>query len=72
MLWRLAQVTYGVAAIAGMLAVQALILYVLWWGVMGVVSKVPMIGKRHRHDRWDELNEGPSRHSDRPPDRDAT
>jgi len=61
MLWRLAQIAYGVIGIVGLLALQALALYVLWWTVMIAVSKVPMIGKRHRHDRWDELNEGPGR-----------
>ena len=68
MLWRLGQVAYAVAAIAGLLALQALALYLLWWGVMVAVSKVPMIGKRHRHDRWDELNAGPGRPPNRPTD----
>ena len=58
MLWRLTQVLSGVVGIVGLLAVQALILYVLWWGVMLLVSVIPMIGKRHRHDRWNELNDG--------------
>jgi hypothetical protein len=67
MVWRLAQVAYGVGAIAGLLALQALILYVMWWGVMLAVSAIPMIGKRHRHDRWSELNDGSPRPPDRPP-----
>jgi hypothetical protein len=69
MLWRLTQMASGVLGIIGLLAAQALVLYVLWWVVMLVVSMIPVIGKRHRHDRWDELNNGPGRATKEPSDR---
>ena len=56
MIWRLPQIAYGFLMIAGLLAVVALCFYVIWGIVMIAVSFVPIVGKRHRHDRWDELN----------------
>lgn len=55
-LWRTAQLAYGFLLIAGLMAVAALCFYVIWLAVMAVVSFLPMIGQRHRHARWDELN----------------
>jgi len=55
-MWKLAQLALGLLGIAAILAFLALCLYVIWWAVMIVVSYVPILGKRHRHDRWDELN----------------
>jgi len=43
-------------SIAGLLALQALVLYLIWWIVMIVVSFVPTIGRKHRHRDWDRLN----------------
>jgi hypothetical protein len=45
-----------VLGIAGLLAIVAALFYGLAWAVLIVVRFVPVIGKRHRHDRWHELN----------------
>ena len=50
------QVVLGLGSIAGLLALQALVLYLIWWVVMIVVSFVPTIGRKHRHRDWDRLN----------------
>jgi len=50
------QVVLGLGSIAGLLALQALALYLIWWVVMIVVSFVPAIGRKHRHRDWDRLN----------------
>jgi hypothetical protein len=54
---RFLQVMEAAAVIAGLLAVQGVAMYAMWWFVMWVVRLVPMIGKRHLHARWDELND---------------
>ena len=61
MLIQAATLVYGLVIIAGMLAVIALCFYMIWWVVMIVVSFIPIIGKRHRHDRWDEFQRAGSR-----------
>ena len=53
------QLAYGLLGIAMLIAFDALCLYALWWLVLWLVSYVPMVGQRHKHDRWDELN-GPA------------
>jgi hypothetical protein len=45
----------GFVAIAGLLALLALALYVIWWIVMAVVSFLRIIGKKHKHRDWDQL-----------------
>ncbi len=45
-----------VAIIVGLLAVVGAVFYGLAWITLTLVRFVPMIGKRHRHARWDELN----------------
>ncbi len=50
------QIALGFAAIAGLLAIQALALYFIWWAVMIVLHLVPMIGRKHRHRDWDRLD----------------
>jgi len=42
-----------IAAIMGTLAVAG---YVMWWLALVVVAKLPMIGRRHRHQDWERLN----------------
>jgi hypothetical protein len=42
-------------AIAGLLALLAMALYVVWWIAMAVVSFLPIIGKKHKHPHWDRL-----------------
>ena len=41
--------------IAGLLAIVAVAFYGLAWAVLIAMRFIPVIGKRHRHDRWDEL-----------------
>lgn len=38
--------------IAGLLGAGLLGLYLAWYAVMLAVSYLPLVGKRHRHDRW--------------------
>lgn len=52
----LLQLLSGFAMIAAILAALALAGYVMWWTVLIAISRVPMIGRRHRHARWDALN----------------
>ena len=41
--------------IAGLLALMAAVFYGVGWVVMFTMRFVPLIGKRHRHERWDEM-----------------
>jgi len=50
---RLAQFLLGLILIAATLAVEAIVLIALCWIVMVVVRVFPLVGRRHRHDRWD-------------------
>lgn len=50
------QLLAGFVMIAALLAIQALALYVLARIVLIAVSRMPMIGRKHRHDGWDRLN----------------
>ena len=52
----LGQLLGGFAMIAGILAVLAAAGYFMWWLVLVVVARLPMIGRRHRHKDWDRLN----------------
>lgn len=50
------QILGGLAMIAGLLAVQLLVLHLIARLVLIAVSFVPLIGKRHRHAQWGSLN----------------
>jgi hypothetical protein len=52
----IAQLLAGFAIIAGILATLAAAGYLLWWLVLIAVARLPMIGRRHRHENWDRLN----------------
>jgi hypothetical protein len=52
---QIATVVYGLVIIVGMLAMVGLCFYMTWWLVMVVLSFIPIVGKRHRHDRWNEF-----------------
>ena len=45
-----------IAIIAGLLLAVGALFYALAWIALAAVSYFPIIGRRHRHDRWDELN----------------
>jgi len=51
----LLQIASAIAIIAGLMTVVALGLYAFCWTVLLLLQFVPVIGKRHRHPRWDEL-----------------
>ncbi len=40
--------------------------YALVWVSLMVASSFPIIGKRHRHQRWDDLNKPSGRASEHP------
>ena len=42
--------------IAGLLAAVGAIFYAVCWVALWAVQFFPLIGKRHRHAHWDELN----------------
>lgn len=47
---------YGFALIAAFVALWVFGMRAFLWLVFFVSSLVPHIGKKHRHDRWNELN----------------
>ena len=49
----LAQFILGLILIAATLAVEAIALIALCWVVMVVFRFFPLVGRKHRHDRWD-------------------
>lgn len=44
-----------VAIIVGLVAAVGLSFYALWWFSLFVVQFFPVIGRRNRHERWDEF-----------------
>ena len=46
----------GLVMIAGLIAVQLLALWLLARVVLYAVSFVPLVGRKHRHNEWDDLN----------------
>jgi hypothetical protein len=54
----------AVGLIVGLMAVVAGVLYAFCCAVLFLVGFVPVIGRRHRHARWDELTKRSGRASD--------
>ena len=50
------QLLGGLAIIAAIMGVLAIAGYVMWWVALLAVAKLPMIGRRHRHQNWERLN----------------
>ena len=50
------QLLGGFAVIAAIMGALAVAGYVMWWLALIVVAKLPMIGRRHRHQDWERLN----------------
>ena len=48
--------------ITALLVAVGVAFYALVWVSLMVASSFPIIGKRHRHQRWDDLNK-PSGHA---------
>jgi hypothetical protein len=59
----IAQFVFGLVVIAFGLALLGLVVGGAAWLVLVAVQRLPLVGRRHRHRRWDELN----RHA--PPER---
>jgi hypothetical protein len=55
------QILQIVAIIAGLLAAAWLAFYAIWWLTLSMVRIFPLIGRRHRHSRWTELNQTKTR-----------
>ena len=52
-LWLVVQM---VLIVAGLLTVVGAFFYALAWLTLTVVQVFPMVGKRHRHANWAEMN----------------
>jgi hypothetical protein len=46
----------GLALVVGFIAAWYVGIRAFVWLVFFISSLVPWLGKKHRHDRWDELN----------------
>jgi hypothetical protein len=55
MLSTVLQIVSALGIIVGLLAAVAAVMYAFCWTVLLLVRFVPVIGRRHRHPRWDEL-----------------
>jgi hypothetical protein len=52
---KLLLIASAITIIAGLMAVVALLLYAFCWTLLLLLRFVPVIGRKHRHPRWDEL-----------------
>jgi hypothetical protein len=50
---RLLQFVAGLGLIGLTLAVETLVLIAVAWIVLSMVRFVPLVGRRHRHPRWE-------------------
>jgi hypothetical protein len=50
------QLLGGFAIIAAIMGALAAAGYVMWWLSLIAIAKLPMIGRRHRHQDWERLN----------------
>lgn len=55
----IAQFVFGLIVIVLGLALLGLIVSTAAWVVLALFQWLPLIGQRHRHTRWDELNRTP-------------
>jgi hypothetical protein len=46
-----------VLIVGGLLVAVGGLFYAICWVVLSAVQFFPLIGQRHRHPRWDELNQ---------------
>ena len=51
-----AQFVFGLLLIVAALAVLATVLSLVAWVILSVVRSLPLVGRKHRHSQWDELN----------------
>ena len=52
------QFVFGLGLILLVLAAETLILIGLAWVVLSAVRYVPLVGRKHRHSRWDPHHSG--------------
>ena len=52
------QIAFGLGLILLVLAAETLILIGLAWVVLTAVRYVPLVGRKHRHSRWDPEHSG--------------
>ncbi len=45
-----------VLIIGGLLAAVGALFYVLCWAAISIVQFFPLVGKRHRHSTWEQMN----------------
>ena len=50
------QFVFGLGLIVAMLAVETVILVGLAWMVLTLVRHIPLVGRKHRHERWEDLH----------------
>ena len=50
---RVIQFAFGLGLIVLMLAVETLVLIALAWLVLSMVRFLPLVGRKHRHSRWE-------------------
>jgi hypothetical protein len=50
------QILWMIVTIAALMVVSAAGFYLLCYVTLSVVRLFPLIGRRHRHQRWAELN----------------
>jgi hypothetical protein len=55
----IAQFVFGLVVIVFALVLLALVLSGSAWVVLSLMRHLPLIGRRHRHGQWDELNKPP-------------
>ena len=55
----IAQFVFGLVVIVFALVLLGLVVGGAAWLVLIAVHRLPLIGQRHRHGRWDELNRPP-------------
>jgi hypothetical protein len=51
----LLQIAAAIGIIVGLMAIMAGLFYGFCWAMLTLVAFFPVIGKKHRHARWDEL-----------------
>ena len=52
----IAQFVFGLVVIVFALALLGIVVGGAAWVVLLGVQRLPLIGQRHRHEQWDELN----------------
>ena len=63
----IAQLVFGLLVIVLGLALLGLVISGAAWVVLALFQRLPLIGRRHRHGRWDELNQTARAEAQRPP-----